>query len=38
LEEQRNNYTRLRAMTEAARAHDLTATEGRLRHLLTLAV
>lgn len=34
LEEQRNNYPRLRAMTEAARAHDLTTTEGRLRQLL----
>jgi len=38
LEEQRNNYPRLRAMTEAARAHDLTATEGRLRQLLKLVV
>ncbi len=38
LEEQRINYPRLRAMTEAARAHDLTGTEARLRQLLKLAV
>ncbi len=38
LEEQRNNYPRLRAMTDAARAHDWTATEARLRQLLKLAV
>ncbi len=38
LEEQRNNYPRLRAMTEAARGHDLTGTEARLRQLLKLAV
>ncbi len=36
LEEQRKNYPRLRAMTEAARAHDLTETERRLRQLLKL--
>lgn len=36
LEEQRNNYPRLRAMIEAARATHLTETEGRLRQLLKL--
>jgi ketol-acid reductoisomerase len=36
LGEQRNNYPRLRAMSEAARGHDLTGTEARLRQLLKL--
>jgi ketol-acid reductoisomerase len=36
LEEQRHQYPRLRAMTAAARAHALTATEQRLRQLLRL--
>ena len=36
LEEQRNNYPTLRAMTEAARAHGLTKTEKRLRQLIKL--
>ena len=38
LEEQRYNYPRLRAMTEAARAYYLTGTEARLRQLLKLVV
>ncbi|MFQ5990693.1 MAG: ketol-acid reductoisomerase [Candidatus Methylomirabilales bacterium] len=36
LAEQRNDYPRLRAMTKAARAHELTATESRLRQLIRL--
>lgn len=38
LEEQRNNYPGLRVMTEAARGHDLTRTEARLRQALKLPV
>lgn len=34
LEEQREGYPRLRAMTAAARVHHLTETEGRLRRLI----
>jgi ketol-acid reductoisomerase len=36
LEEQRKNYPRLRAMTEAARTHHLTETERRLRRFIKL--